>query len=166
MINIGKEMGTVDVDWLKTEYLAFGQARTRLQQGFDMILDNTWFGYSYRLLGSNPEADILHTHHGELNWPAYGSQEYPDFLQNAKFNLVAISNFMKRVYKHGVLQGKDGKPYGPLNFDSHVVAYYRIDIDQCKSKNAKGDRLPSAGRFDDFNKPKNAMQVDCRLMTP
>jgi len=114
MIKIGIGAGTVDVDWLKIEYNSFLEANKHLQQGFDMILDHTWYAYCYRLLEANPDANILHTHHGGLNWPPYGSPEYPEYLQSAKFNLVAISNFMKRVYKTRCLAGKRRKNNCPI----------------------------------------------------
>ena len=87
-------------------------------------------------MGANPDVNFLHSHPGGLNWPPYGSAEYPEYLQSAKFNLIANSNFIKRVYKHCVFQMKDGSKIGPLNFDSQV-ACNGINSEEYKFKKEK-----------------------------
>lgn len=165
MINIGKEVGTVNVDWLETERKAFEMAKPSLVKEYDIICDCTWFGHVYSLLGSHPEMNILHAHHGGLSWPPYGSPEYPEFLRNGKFNLISISKFMQRVYKEGVVKMQDGRQVGPLNFDSRV-AYNGIDVEKYKFREEKGDRLLFVGRLDDFKNPKHAIAAAKQLRMP
>lgn len=77
MESIGKEVGTVDVDWRETESASFAKARSRLAEGCDIISGHTWYAHYYSLYEAKIRAAptiILHTHHGGLAWPPYGMQ--------------------------------------------------------------------------------------------
>lgn len=63
---------------------------------------------------------------------------YPKFLQNANFNLIAVSKFMQALYKNGQVQLPDGSKHA-LNFESQV-AYNGIEVENNKFCTNKGDR--------------------------
>lgn len=93
--------------------------------GYDIIHSHEWLGYCYLYARDHPEATILKTHHGHLNWQSPPPVKHP--------NLVAISNFMALEYGRAGLTARH--------------AYNGINIQDYPFHEEKGDRLLYVGRF-------------------
>lgn len=127
---------STDVDWRQRERQHYDKYKDLLVD-YDIIHDHTWFGFAYLSKKEKPCINVIHTHHGHLNW-----QTKPCALPN----LVAISKWMKSQY---ALQ----------NWVSRHV-YNGIDLDDYPlKKNADRDRLVFIGRLDSFKQPHIAVEV-------
>ncbi|RLI76732.1 hypothetical protein DRP04_12385, partial [Archaeoglobales archaeon] len=110
----------------------------------DIINGHNWFGFEYAAKAMNPSLRVCHTHHGGLNMEWWGKSKPP-----FKLNLIAISNWMKKVYE-------------ALGFSSRVC-YNGINLKDYPLKRKKGDRLLFVGRIDRFKQPHVAIQVAKKL---
>lgn len=129
----------VDTDWREAERKAYEIYKNELVK-FDIIHDHTWFGFAYLLKREKPEIKVIHTHHGGLNWRSKPCNNP---------NLIAISDFMVRVY-------------GQQGFQSKRV-YNGVDLDKYKFKKTKSNRLLFVGRLDTFKQPDVAIRAVKKL---
>lgn len=143
MFHIGKEAGTVDVDWRIAEKHGCDKYRDLVVNGkFDVIHEHSWLGYAYRLKQDFPNLPICHTHHGGL---------HPDWLRPLPpaikdLNMFAISRWMQSLYtSQGLKNVKQ--------------CYNGIDLSEYKIQHEKGDRLLFVGRLDSFKQPDVAIEV-------
>ena len=137
VVEFGPPVMKAQVDWLAEEKKAYEIYKDQLSD-FDIIHDHTWLGYPYRVKLANPELKIIHTHHGGLNW-----RSKPPGID--RLNLVAISDFMVRMY---VSQGFSAKR-----------VYNGIDLGRYPFKSETGERLLYVGRFSKFKQPHVAIGV-------
>ena len=144
LFKTGKALDTVNVDWLKTESEMVAKAEPYFKD-FDIVHENNWFGSCYGAKVRNPSLKICHTHHGGIQMEWWGKPRPKGF----HLNLIAISNWMKRVYAS---QG----------FESQV-SYNPIDLTEYEFKKEKGDRLLFVGRLDSFKRPHIAIEAAKRL---
>lgn len=143
LFKTGPPQDTVNVDWLRTEQDMVAKASPYFKD-LDILWENNWMGSSYFYKVNDPRIKICHTHHGGLN-PEIWCKSKPPF----KTNMIAISNWMKRVYAS---QGYDSQ-----------VCYNPVDLEEYKFQAEKGDRLLFVGRLDTFKQPDVAIAVAKRL---
>lgn len=144
LFTTGKPTG-MRVNWLEAEREQSLKYKELIEtENFDVILDSTWFSRVYAFKKVNPKQKIAHVHHGHLN---------PDWISWVKSytetpNLIAISNWMKRLY---LAQYKIFSK----------VAYNGIDTDIYKyDANAEvSDRLLFVGRMDELKRPDIALDI-------
>lgn len=105
--------------------------------GYEVIHGHTWLGYEYLYAREHPEATVLHTHHGHLNWGRPPPVKHP--------NLIGISNFM-------------ALEYGRQGYTARHV-YNGIDMDTYPLQEEKGDRLLYVGRFASYKGAHLAIDV-------
>ena len=127
----------VEVDWLKLEIDAYKKYCSVLQD-FDIGQGHNWFGCEYLYKSEHTNAHVCHTHHGGLLW-----RTKPPNVD--KMNLIAISDWMRRVYES---QGWTSK-----------VVYNGIDLEKYPYKQDKGDRLLFVGRISKLKRPDVAIEV-------
>lgn len=126
---------TVDVDWRVTEEKHYQFYKDKLQD-FDIIEDNTWFGFAYLEKRKYPQIKLLHKHHGHLSW---NDSAVP------KMNMISISNFMRTEYL--------GK-----GWPSEVI-YNGINIAQYNPGGRDRQGLVFIGRLDTFKGPHTAIEL-------
>ena len=143
LVECGKAYNTVNVDWIEAERNMWKVYDKKLDD-FDIVNGHDWFGFEYASKVRNPSLKVCHTHHGglNLNW---WKRSKPPF----KLNLVAISKWMKEVYKD---QGFESK---------HV--YNGVDLSQYPFSENKGDRLLFLGRISKIKAPHLAIEVAKKL---
>jgi glycosyltransferase involved in cell wall biosynthesis len=137
-----------DVDWVELECNAFNIYKRNLN-GFDIIHDNTWFGFSYlaRYDQTMKGVKICHTHHGHLNWDAH--KKSPDV---GNICLVAISRFMADEFRKSGWESK--------------YVYNGVDIEKQSPVYEKSDRLVFVGRIDKIKGTHIAIKVAIETNTP
>jgi len=143
LIETGEAYSTVQVDWLNLERKAYEIYKNHLE-GLDIIHGHNWFGFEYLAKAKNLSLKVCHTHHGHLNLEWWGRSK-PTF----KLNLIAISEWMRRIYK---AQGFTAK-----------FVYNGINLERYPLKREKGDRLLFVGRIDKFKQPHVAIEVAKKL---
>lgn len=137
----GPALEKVQVNWLEAERGAFNKIATKIAtDSYDIIHGHNWFGFEYELKALKPGLKVCHTHHGGLNMDYWGSSPPPWPL-----NLIAISNWMQKVYTS---QGFNSRP-----------VYNGIPLEEYQFKAEKGDRLLFVGRLDSFKRPHVAIEV-------
>lgn len=139
MIETLEPANKVDVNWLEWEQAAFDIYKDSLT-GFDIIHDNTWMGFAYFAKQANPSLKVVHTHHGHLSWRGKPFE---------KMNLIAISDWMVRVYNSLGWAAKR--------------AYNGVDLSRYKFQEQKGNRLLFVGRLDTFKQPDVAIGAARKL---
>jgi len=137
-----------DVNWIELEANSFNKYKGNLT-GFDIIHDNTWFGFAYLVKYDQKMKDIkiCHTHHGHLNWDA---SKKPAEIGNT--NLIAISKFMADEYKGQKWESK--YVYNGVDTDTYVPLY------------EKGDRLVFVGRISKLKGTHIAIKAAVETGTP
>ena len=93
--------------------------------GFDVVHGHNCWAFEYLYAREHPDATVVQTHHGGINWRREDSTTFP--------NLLAVSQFAALELR------KLGYPA------RH--AYNGIDLDDYPFKEEKGDRLLFTGRF-------------------
>lgn len=144
IVEFGEPKLKVQVDWLKAEREAYEIYKQMLKE-FDIIHGNDWLGFEYAAKAQDTSLKVLHTHHGGLNLEWWKRGPFPPF----KLNLVAISQFMSKVYE---AQGFSSK-----------YAYNGINLERYPFQEEKGERLLFVGRIDSFKAPHVAIEVAKRL---
>lgn len=143
LVVTGPAYHAVNVDWLEVERKAYEVYGDKLSD-FDIVHGHNWFGFEYAAKARNPGLKVCHTHHGHLNLE-WWRRSPPPF----KLNLIAISDWMRRVYE---AQGFRAK-----------YVYNGIDLERYPFKREKGDSLLFVGRIDRFKQPHIAIEVAKRL---
>ena len=145
LVETGIAPETTSCDWAQLESNAFLKYQDRLKE-FDIIHDHTWF-YFAALRKSDDKLNMIHTHHGHLDWKAAG---VPDFIKPT--NLISISDHMKAEYLN---QGwASERVYNGINLDAYPF------------QQKKGDRLIFVGRADRFKAPDLAIRAAIENNTP
>lgn len=140
----GKAKSTVQVDWLQSEREMW-QIYDRELDNFDIVMGSDWFGFEYASKVRNPSLKVCHLHHGGLNQEIWGRSKPP-----FKTNMIAISNWMKKVYES---QG----------FPSQV-SYNPVDLEKYQLwDKSRSDALLFVGRLDKFKQPHIAIEVAKKL---
>jgi len=138
VVEFGSPALKVDVDWLQAEKKAYEAYKPYLKE-FDVIHGHNWWCFEYLYKMEHPEAKVLHTHHGHLNF-----KSKPPGVE--KMNLVAISQFMAKEYARIL--------------NTHVKWVYNgINTDLYKFSRKHGGRLLYVGRFTKFKGAHVAIQV-------
>ncbi len=69
LITTGKPINTVNVDWFQAEKNAYEvYSKFITPDKYDIVHDNTWFGFPYLIKQKYPNLNILHQHHGGYSW--------------------------------------------------------------------------------------------------
>ena len=150
----------MQVNWLETEREHSLKYKELIEtENFDVILDSTWFSLVYGFKKQNPKQKIAHVHHGHMSYNPNFATNHPDWYQYPSWvhyvtsitptpNLIAISNWMKRMY------------LAQFKIFSRV-AYNGIDTDIYKyDPNAEvTNRLLFVGRIDELKRPDIAIEV-------
>ncbi|MDP2665179.1 MAG: glycosyltransferase [bacterium] len=133
----GSPVSTTKTDWLAEETRVFETVKG-VVKGLDILHGHNWFGLEYRL--KDQVRGVLHTHHGGLN------TEWWKPNPPIKLNLVAISDWMKRVYAG---QGHTAE-----------FVYNGVDLEKYGLYTGKRNgRLVFVGRIDKFKQPHVAIEV-------
>lgn len=143
IIEFGPPTLKAQVNWLEEEKKAYLKIK-HLLKDFDIIHGHTWFGFEYAYKAEVPQAKVCHTHHGALNLE-WWKRSPPPF----KLNFIAISNWMRKLYK---AQGFNAK-----------FVYNGINLKRYPFKKEKGERLLFVGRIDKFKQPHIAIEVAKKL---
>jgi glycosyltransferase involved in cell wall biosynthesis/predicted SAM-dependent methyltransferase len=143
VVEFGPPALRVQVDWLAAERRAYEFYKDMLKD-FDLVHGHNWLGFEYAAKARSPSLRVCHTHHGGLNLEWWGRSRPP-----FKLNLIAISDWMRRVY---AAQG----------FESRYV-YNGVNLARYPFKAEKGERLVWVGRIDRFKQPHVAIEVARRL---
>ena len=139
VVEFGEPLERVNVNWLEAERKAYEFYKGMLKD-YQIIHGMNWFGMEYAYKSSNPQAHVVHTHHGGLNLE-FWKRSPPPF----KLNMVAISDWMVKVYAS---QG----------FTARRV-YNGINLEKYPLKRKKGDRLLFLGRISKIKAPHVAIEV-------
>ncbi len=139
LYKIGPPIDNVNVDWLQAEKNAWERCNNSFDN-LDILCGSNWFGFEFASKMRNPNLKVCHLHHGGLNMEIWGRSKPP-----FKLNMIAISNWMKRVYESQGFQSQ--------------VSYNPVDLDKYKFQKDKGDRLLFVGRLDKFKQPQVAIRV-------
>lgn len=139
MVEFGEPLERVDVNWLEAEKKTYEFYKGMLKD-YSIIHGMNWFGMEYAYKSSNPQAHVIHTHHGGISLE-YWKRSPPPF----KLNLISISNWMQKVYRS---QG----------FESRVC-YNGVNLEKYPLKRKRGDRLLFLGRISRIKAPHVAIEV-------
>jgi len=143
LIECGEPELKVQTNWLEAERKMW-QSYKKYLEDFDIIHSHTWFGFIYASKTKNQSLKVCHTHHGHLNMAWWGRSKPP-----FKLNLIAISEWMSRIYK---AQGFNCK-----------YVYNGINLERYPFQKEKGDRLLFVGRIDKFKQTHVAIEVAKKL---
>lgn len=133
-VDLGPAKYVLQQDWNSAERQAYDVYKGLLKQ-FDIIHDQTWFGWPYQGRVANPSLKVLHTHHGHLAWRALPPVSH--------LNFVGISQYMQTEYaKLGV----------PAKY-----VYNGIALEDYPFSARRGERLLYVGRITKFKQPDVAM---------
>jgi glycosyltransferase involved in cell wall biosynthesis/predicted SAM-dependent methyltransferase len=138
VVEFGEPLERVNVNWLEAERKAYEFYKGMLKD-HQIIHGMNWFGMEYAYKSSNPQAHVVHTHHGGIS--DYWKRSPPPF----KLNMVAISDFMVKVYAS---QGFTAKR-----------VYNGINLEKYPLKKRKGTRLLFLGRISKIKAPHVAIEV-------
>ena len=139
VVEFGEPLERVNVNWLEAEKKAYEFYKGMLKD-YQIIHGMNWFAMEYAYKSSNPQAHVLHTHHGGISLE-YWKRSPPPF----KLNMVAISDWMVKVYAS---QG----------FTARRV-YNGINLEKYKLQKKKGNRLLFLGRISKIKGPHLAIEV-------
>lgn len=139
VVEFGEPQERVDVNWFEAERKAYEFYKGMLKD-YQIIHGMNWFGMEYAYKSSDPQAHVLHTHHGGLNLE-FWKRTPPPF----KLNLVGISDWMVKVYAS---QGFTAKR-----------VYNGINLEKYKLQRKKGGRLLFLGRISKIKAPHLAIEV-------
>lgn len=128
----------VQTDWLEAERRMYEVYKEYLKDFDGIVHGHGWFGFEFILKANFPDVKTAHTHHGGLLW-----RSKPPGV--TRLNLVAISNWMKRVYES---QGWIAK-----------FVYNGIDTSRYEFKEEKEERLLFVGRISKLKRPDVAIEV-------
>jgi len=144
-----KELGTVNVDWVKVEKDCYDIYKNHLPD-YDIIHDHTWWSFVYIAKAENLSIKVCHTHHGHLhpNW----LKPIPS-VKPFKMNMIAISGFMATIYSRA------------MNRHVHFI-YNGIDTSMYQFSRDHGDRLLYVGRFAPYKGAHIALEVAKRVGLP
>jgi glycosyltransferase involved in cell wall biosynthesis len=138
-----------NVNWIELEKIQYETIKSRLQ-GFDILADHTWFGFSYlqKLDPVNKDMKICKTMHGHFDW---NPNNIPEPIKPV--NLIAISKYMQSEYK---MQGWESR-----------YCYNGIDINKYKFYDGfRDDRLVFVGRITKIKGVHIALKVAQETSTP
>lgn len=114
-VDIGPARYKVHQDWYQAELQAYQKYKPYLKD-YDIIHDHTWFAFPYLYKQENPEAKIIHTHHGACNWTdALGNPKpppvlYPNLVGISRSHAESLSLFLGRPLRY-VYNGIDTTLY-------------------------------------------------------
>ena len=136
-LSIGPAKYQVQQDWVQAEKEAYDKYKPLLKE-FEIIHDQTWYGWPYLAEREDNSLRIIHTHHGHLNWRT------PPPVRHA--NLVAISQYMAALYSRQL-----GVPVR--------CVYNGVALDDYQYNSEPGTRLLYLGRIAKFKQPHVAVDV-------
>jgi len=139
IVEFGPPLMNVNIDWLQAERKTYEIYKDHLKD-FNIIHASDWFGFEYLAKAKNPQLKVVHSHHGGLNLE-FWKRSPPPF----KLNMVAISDFMVKVYAS---QGFTAKR-----------CYNGIDLQKYRLQKKKGSRLLFLGRISKIKAPHVAIEV-------
>jgi len=122
---------SVFVDWYGEERKAYEYYKERLKD-FDVIIDHTWFGFSYLT-----NSKIMKVVHGHINYST-PPRKNPCFVGVSKFMAKEVEQKLKIKCE---------------------VCYNGVDLKDYKFKKAKGERYLFLARMDRFKQPDLAISV-------
>lgn len=131
-------------DWFSEEENAYNIWKEHAKD-YDIIAGHNWFAHEYLYKMDNPNAKVIHTHHGHINWQTPPPVKYP--------NLCGISQFMAKEYSK------------QLGINARAV-YNGIDLDLYPYSEEHGERLLYVGRFATYKQPHVAIDIARRLRMP
>jgi len=92
VVEFGEPLERVNVNWLEAERKAYNFYKDMLKD-YQIIHGMNWYGMEYAYKAMNPQAHVLHTHHGGAD-PSWWCRSKPPF----NLNFIAISKHMQQVY--------------------------------------------------------------------
>jgi glycosyltransferase involved in cell wall biosynthesis len=98
-------VGTVDPDWNgmneQNHYLAYKDLLEKeFSDGNSVVLDHTWYCFSYLSKQKFPEMNLVHSHHGMLGFQTPPAVLHPRFLGLSSYHSQFLSNVLNIPCRH------------------------------------------------------------------